>query len=154
MLSRQIIHAAHLWHTEQWCALSGLMLQHFGHLKMTLKLKFDLVCETEPTIKAPTTKSSLKTAAKFTCPSSNPILWMFSLVAFPFGTAPETFHMEKTAPFPKDRNYGLFSHQDLWALCADESWQQGKQGPFKIIFEKECESKFPVSMISKSSIVT
>lgn len=23
----------HRWHTEQWCALSGLMLQHFGHLK-------------------------------------------------------------------------------------------------------------------------
>ena len=25
----------HLWQTEQWWALSGLMLQHFGHLKIT-----------------------------------------------------------------------------------------------------------------------
>ena len=33
--------AAHLWHTEQWCALSGLMLQHFGHLKITSRIEID-----------------------------------------------------------------------------------------------------------------
>lgn len=27
--------SGYLWHTEQWCARSGLMLQHLGHLKMT-----------------------------------------------------------------------------------------------------------------------
>ena len=68
----------HLWQTEQWWALkrknkrnfyvhtflsfwifhlSGLMLQHLGHLNIT-------------------------------CPSLNPICWMFSLVALPLGTAP------------------------------------------------------------------
>ena len=26
---------SHLWQTEQWWALSGLILQHFGHLKIT-----------------------------------------------------------------------------------------------------------------------
>ena len=66
----------HLWQTEQWCALSGLMLQHLGHLKITWELK--------------TLENQFTFYRELTCPSSNPILWMFSLVAFPFGTAPVT----------------------------------------------------------------
>lgn len=51
------IFKTHRLQTEQWWARSGLIEQHFGHLKMT-------------------------------SPSRKPIIWMFSLVALPFGTAP------------------------------------------------------------------
>ena len=57
-------HLAWVYHYLQWCALSGFMLIHLGHLKTTW-------------------------------PSFNPSFIIFSLVAFPLGTAPWNYIINK-----------------------------------------------------------
>ena len=139
---------SHLWQTEQWWALSGLILQHFGHLKITLKFtmftrlsRIDSNTAVDQNLPRRWRQDGLhlplkKSKKKSTCPSSNPILWIFSFVAFPFGTAPvaETCYLIQlnTAPVAGiclKLKCTSGPYLGLWAWCGGGSWRRERRGP-------------------------